>query len=140
MTTSKEEKFRDRIRKLFAYMGSENATEREIARAKIVELLGKNKKTWNDLQDLLATGNTSGWHDDEPAVQESQNEQRRIRICQLNNLIRPCRSEGIEMRFATSASYHTRIRHYNWSAESLSWVVCHERVVAGIGGAQLYER
>ena len=64
----KEEKLRDKIRKLFALMGSENTAEREAARAKIVELLGKNKKTWNDLTELLATGNAKGWHDDEPAA------------------------------------------------------------------------
>ena len=66
--TTKEEKLRDKIRKLFALMGSENTAEREAARAKIVELLGKNKKTWNDLTELLATGNAKGWHDDEPAA------------------------------------------------------------------------
>ena len=66
--TMKEEKLRDKLRKLFALMGSENTAEREAARAKIVELLGKNKKTWNDLTEFLATGNAKGWHDDEPAA------------------------------------------------------------------------
>jgi hypothetical protein len=66
--TTKEEKLRDKIRKLFALMGSENTAEREAARAKIMELLGKNKRTWNDLTECLATGNAKGWHDDEPAA------------------------------------------------------------------------
>jgi len=62
------DKLRDRLTKLFALLGSNNAGEREAARNKIEELLAKNKKTWNDLTELLATGNAQGWHDAEPDV------------------------------------------------------------------------
>jgi hypothetical protein len=62
------EKLRDKIRKLHALMGSDNASEREAARVKLMELFAKNKKTWNDLAELLASGNTRGWQDtEEPA-------------------------------------------------------------------------
>ena len=45
MTTSKEEKFRNKIRKLFALMGSANEAEAAARKPEINELLGKNKKT-----------------------------------------------------------------------------------------------
>jgi hypothetical protein len=62
------DKLRDRLTKLFALLGSNNAGEWAAARNKIEELLAKNKKTWNDLTELLATGNAQGWHDAEPDV------------------------------------------------------------------------
>jgi hypothetical protein len=65
------DKVRERLTKLFALLGSNNAGEREAARCKIEELLAKNKKTWNDLTELLATGNAQDWQDDEPQNNES---------------------------------------------------------------------
>jgi hypothetical protein len=59
------DKLRERLTKLFALLGSNNAGEREAARLKIEELLAKNKKTWNDLTELLASGNAQGWQDAE---------------------------------------------------------------------------
>jgi hypothetical protein len=55
------EKVRDRLRKLFAMMGSNNAAEREAARQKINELLARYRKTWNDLTELMQNGNASSW-------------------------------------------------------------------------------
>jgi hypothetical protein len=48
-------KLRALAKKLHAVMGSDNHSERETARAKLVELLAKHKLTWNDLPDLLDT-------------------------------------------------------------------------------------
>ena len=50
---------RDRLAKLFAMLGSDNAGERENARAIIDEILRKNRKTWNDLTELLQTGSAA---------------------------------------------------------------------------------
>jgi hypothetical protein len=68
------DKLRAKLVKLFGLLGSENENEREAARVKIKELLAKNKKTWNDLTDLLATGNPQGWQDDEPEPEAPQTE------------------------------------------------------------------
>jgi hypothetical protein len=69
MAASATDKLREKLRKLIALLGSNNAGEREAARSKIDELLAKNKKNWNDLTELLATGNAQGgWQDDEHAV------------------------------------------------------------------------
>jgi len=59
------DKLRDKLTKLHGLLGSDNASEHEAARAKIMELLAKNKKTWNDLTELLRTGNSQGWQDDD---------------------------------------------------------------------------
>jgi hypothetical protein len=66
MATSATDKLRDKLKKLFALLGSDNPGEREAARCKIDELLAKNKKNWNDLTELLTTGSAQGWQDDEP--------------------------------------------------------------------------
>jgi hypothetical protein len=47
---------RDRLTKLFGLLGSDNAGERENARTIINEILRKNRKSWNDLTELLQTG------------------------------------------------------------------------------------
>jgi hypothetical protein len=44
MATSAADKLRDKLTKLFALLGSNNAGEREAARCKIDELLAKDKK------------------------------------------------------------------------------------------------
>jgi Protein of unknown function (DUF3631) len=44
---------RRRIAALHAMLGSDNGGERENARIKILELLARNRMSWNDLQDLL---------------------------------------------------------------------------------------
>jgi hypothetical protein len=62
---SAAEKLRKKLKALFALLGSTNAGEREAARSKIDEVLAKSKKNWNDLTELLVTGNAQGWHDDE---------------------------------------------------------------------------
>ena len=59
-------KVRDKLRKLFALIGSDNAGERETARTKIDELLAKHKKTWNDLVDLITAPSQPGPADDAP--------------------------------------------------------------------------
>jgi hypothetical protein len=69
---SAAEKLRDKLKKLHALLGSSNANEREAARAKIDQLLAKNKKNWNDWTELLFTGNVQGWQDDEPTVDHSE--------------------------------------------------------------------
>jgi hypothetical protein len=66
MAVTATDKLRDKLTKLFALLGSNNANEREAARCKIDELLAKNKKNWNDLTELLSSGNAHGWQDDEP--------------------------------------------------------------------------
>ena len=52
MTT--EHRFRERVKKLHAQLGTKNPSEREIARRKLDELLEEKKKTWNDLPELLS--------------------------------------------------------------------------------------
>ena len=60
------DKLCDKLKKLHALMGSDNAAERETARQKINELLAKNKLTWNDLPGLLAGDPApSGFQDDD---------------------------------------------------------------------------
>jgi hypothetical protein len=46
------DKLRAMAKKLHASMGSDNKNEQETARAKLDELLARNKKTWNDLPEL----------------------------------------------------------------------------------------
>jgi hypothetical protein len=63
---------RDRLAKLFAMLGSDNAGERENARCIIDEILRKNRKSWNDLTELLQAGGSgdADWKpdDDEAAT------------------------------------------------------------------------
>jgi hypothetical protein len=61
----KEGDLRKRLTKLFGLLGSDNTNERENARAIIDELLRKNRKSWNDLTELLQTGNDGSWIDDD---------------------------------------------------------------------------
>ena len=68
MAATAAEKLRDKLTKLFAMLGSNNAAEREVVRCKIDKYHVKNKKNWNDLTELLSTGNAQGWQDDEYAV------------------------------------------------------------------------
>jgi hypothetical protein len=57
-------RFREKLGKLFALLGSSNAHESETARRKIDQLLASNRKTWNDLTELLQTGKDDGsWND-----------------------------------------------------------------------------
>jgi hypothetical protein len=46
-------KDRERLRKLFALLGSNNASERETAHTKIDDILRKYKRSWNDLLELV---------------------------------------------------------------------------------------
>jgi hypothetical protein len=66
----------NRLRQLLAMMGSDNVPERETARQKIDELLQKNRKTWNDLIELLQAGGVSdsAWDvgDDDRAANDEQ--------------------------------------------------------------------
>ena len=64
-TMGSTDKLRDKLTKLFRLLGSSNTNECEAARSKIDELLAKNKKNWNDLTELLSTGNAHGWQDDD---------------------------------------------------------------------------
>jgi hypothetical protein len=61
MVATAAEKLRDKFTKLFAMLGSSIAGEREVARCMIDDLLAKNQKNWNDLTELLSTGNAHGW-------------------------------------------------------------------------------
>ena len=70
------EKLRDRLAKLFALLGSANTGEREAARCKIDQLLAKNKKTWNDLTELLSGGNAEGWRDDVDFSESAEDDRR----------------------------------------------------------------
>jgi hypothetical protein len=70
------EKIRDRLRRLFAMMGSSNAAERETARQKIDELLARYRKNWNDLTELLQSSDNAGswqaaWDDTRSAEQHA---------------------------------------------------------------------
>jgi len=58
------DKLSNKLKKLHALMGSDNAGERENARRLIVELLAKHKKTWNDLPELVSAGSSQGGQDD----------------------------------------------------------------------------
>jgi hypothetical protein len=58
------DKLSNKLKKLHALMGSDNAGERENARSLIVELLAKHKKTWNDLPELVSAGSGQGGQDD----------------------------------------------------------------------------
>jgi hypothetical protein len=49
------EKVRRRLAQFFALLGSDNVYEREAARTKLDEILRRNRKTWNDLVELLQT-------------------------------------------------------------------------------------
>ena len=64
MAATAAKKLGDKLTKLFAMLGSSVADERKFARRKIDDLLTKNNKTWNDLVELLSTGNAQGWHDE----------------------------------------------------------------------------
>ena len=47
------DKDRKLLRKLFAKLGSDNVNERESTHAKMLEILHKYNKTWNDLTEEL---------------------------------------------------------------------------------------
>jgi Protein of unknown function (DUF3631) len=68
--TNINDKIRAKLTKLFALLGSDNVGEREAARSKIDDILRKNQKNWNDLTELLQTGQTAGWDigDDDPTA------------------------------------------------------------------------
>jgi hypothetical protein len=61
--------FRQKLERLHRLLGSDNAGERENARAAINEILRKNKKTWNDLTDLLKDRSLEPWPDEQRAGQ-----------------------------------------------------------------------
>ena len=57
-----------KLKKLHALLGSDNPAEREAPRAKLVELLAKDKKTWNNLPGLLSSAEIrQQQEDDEPS-------------------------------------------------------------------------
>ena len=56
-----EEKLADKLRSLLAMMGSDNAGERENARSLLNDILLKHKKNWNDLVELMRTGDAGDW-------------------------------------------------------------------------------
>lgn len=63
----KKNAIREKLRKLFALLGSANPHERETARLKIEEILRRNRKTWNDLTALLFGAgkiDAEGWESD----------------------------------------------------------------------------
>jgi hypothetical protein len=53
----------NRLRQLFAMLGSSNANERETARRMIDDLLAKHRKTWNDFVELMQSGSATEWSD-----------------------------------------------------------------------------
>src|SRR5262245_35877077 len=64
--TELSKKSRKRLAQLFAMLGSANIHERENARLMIENILLKNRKTWNDLTELLQTGSSdSAWSIDD---------------------------------------------------------------------------
>jgi Protein of unknown function (DUF3631) len=54
----KKTTLREKLAMLFAMLGSDNAGERENARSLIDETLRKNRKSWNDLVELLQSGSS----------------------------------------------------------------------------------
>jgi hypothetical protein len=69
-TKSPAQILRERLSKLFAMLGSANAGERENARTLIDAILAKNRKSWNDLTELLQTpaAGAAGWIDEEESA------------------------------------------------------------------------
>jgi hypothetical protein len=60
-------KQRKRLEDLFAMLGTNNPNEWKIARDKLDDLLRKNRKSWNDLVELLRTGEAdSSWDFEDP--------------------------------------------------------------------------
>jgi len=51
-----DKRFREKLAKIFGMFGSANVSEHEAARRKIDGILALNKKTWNDLTELLQIG------------------------------------------------------------------------------------
>lgn len=66
MADPTSDKLRDKLKKMHAKLGSNNANEREAARTKIDELLVKNKDGRNDLTEFLFTGNAQSWRNNNP--------------------------------------------------------------------------
>jgi hypothetical protein len=60
--------FRQRLERLHRLLGSDNEGERENARMAIDAILRKNKKTWNDLTNLLKGESDELWPDEQDAA------------------------------------------------------------------------
>ena len=74
------EKVRRRRAQLFALLGSDNVHERR-SRTKLDEILRKNRKTWNDLVELLQTKSSdAGWFVDDDEQTEATNRSRKFRV------------------------------------------------------------
>jgi Protein of unknown function (DUF3631) len=67
-----DEKTRSKLVKLHAKLGTDNPNERQAAWLKIVEILRRHGKTWNDLAEILA--NLSMENDDSGAATDTENE------------------------------------------------------------------
>ena len=73
MLLMRKQALASRLRRLHAMLGSSNAQERETAHAKIVALLAKHRKSWNDLTELMSAGDADldpSWaaEEDRPAA------------------------------------------------------------------------
>ena len=56
---------RSTLKKLHALLGSDNPSEREVARTKLLELLAKHKMSWNDVPEILAAAEAPQQQDDD---------------------------------------------------------------------------
>jgi hypothetical protein len=65
-TMTPDNKFRERIKKLHAKLGSSNPNEADAARCKLLELLREKRKTWNDLPEILSGGRVDAGSNDVP--------------------------------------------------------------------------
>jgi hypothetical protein len=64
-----DKRFREKLAKIFGMFGSANVSEHEAARRKIDGILALNKKTWNDLTELLQIGKgEEQWRDPDDAA------------------------------------------------------------------------
>ena len=108
--------FRDRLAKLFALLGSDNLGERENARTKIDEILRKNRKSWNDLTELLQMGSVSpNWNtDDDDAAPYGETTDANVSALDLvHHLLREYSEMSCSHAYVATALWSLHTHVYN---------------------------